>query len=152
MNDPIDTVLTWGCAIVLAFALALMAFNAAADDNPPKTRVHICDGPLPSLSLDCGAEGGCQDYDVNAASMAHPDYLNHKDDDTFRHVYWRNGDPACVFTADPNGDGVKHVSGGRDLNERERVAYIAEGWHIYAVTGQSCSEAGVPLCGGLFCR
>ena len=138
--------------LFLFATLMLFAFPTYADDDPPKTKARICDGPLPSLSLDGSAEDGCYGYDITATGLEHPDYLTHEDDGTFRHVYFNSGDPACIFTADPHGNGVKHVSGGRDINPDERVAYIAEGWHIYGISGKSCSEAGIPLCSGLFCR
>ena len=75
------------------------------------------------------------------------------------------GDPACVFTARvryPNPDEpswartrvLSDVAGGRECNastQDSQCAYIAQGYSILAVTGQSCSQAGVPLCQGPFC-
>ena len=151
-------------AVVVVGALAL-AVQAVADDDPPKTSLTVCTGTLPATSLLSDHDGACYDYDVSATEKLSADLLNHEDDDTFRHVYWREGDPACVFTARvryPNPDQpswartrlLSDVSGGRECNRQTRdgqCAYIAQGYSILAVTGASCSQAGVPLCGGPFC-
>ena len=132
-------------------------------DDAPSTRLKVCSGPLPSLSLRDNAEGGCHDYTVSYPHGVHddpgflPDYLNNRDDDTFRHVYFEGGSPACVFTGKRltrTAGRISNVDGGRDCNAGgpQQCAYIAQGYQIYAVTGKSCSEAGVPICGGLFCR
>ena len=132
-------------------------------DDAPSTRLKVCSGPLPSLSLRDNAEGGCHDYTVSYPHGVHdepgflPDYLNSRDDDTFRHVYFEGGSPACVFTGKRltrSAGRISNVDGGRDCNAGgpQQCAYIAQGYQIYAVTGKSCSEAGVPICGGLFCR
>ena len=152
-----------GAAIAV---LALLAWNAWASAPPPTTTLKVCTGTLPVTSLLSNHDGGCHTYDVSATEKLAADLLNHGDDDTFRHVYYRGGDPACVFTARisyPNPDEPSwartriesDVSGGRECNAHTRdgqCAYIAQGYSILAVTGQSCSEAGVPLCTGPFCR
>ena len=61
---------------------------------------------------------------------------------------------ACVFTADRGADGrLTNIGGGRNCGggPSEQCAYIAEGYHVFAVSGLSCTALGVPLCGGLFC-
>ena len=119
------------------------------DAAPPSTTVKVCRGALPSTSLIGNADaGGCITYDVGAVDRSAPDLLNSNDDDTFRHVYWLSGDPACVGTGKP-------LTSGRDCSRDSpdgQCAYIAEGYALYAVTGGSCSEAGVGLCSGPFCR
>ena len=133
------------------------------DDAAPSTTLEVCAGPLPSLSVRDNAEDGCQTYTVSYSQGVHaapdflPDYLSSKDDDTFRHVYFIAGSPACVFTGSkrtPHAGRISDVDGGRDCNSGgpEQCAYVSEGYRIYAVTGKSCSEAGVPICGGPFCR
>ena len=122
-------------------------FGALEDDAPPSTTIKACRGPLPSLSTEHGAQDGCVTYVVSATSKAAPDYLSQGDDNTFRHFYHDGGAPACL------GTGTKAAwGGGRDLNAQQDAAYIAQGYHVYAITGGSCSEAGVGLCVGPFCR
>ena len=158
----------WGKGIVialLAVACLLIAWHVAASAPPPQTTLKVCTGTLPATSLLSNHDGSCHTYDVSATEKLAADLLNHEDDDTFRHVYYRGGDPACVFTARisyPNPDEpswartrIEHdVSGGRECNAHTpdgQCAYIATGYSILAITGASCSEAGVPLCGGPFC-
>ena len=156
MMPRLETFLAWALGCVLVLFLAGLGVKLFADDDPPHTHLQICDGNLPSLSLHSASNEGCWDVTVNATDPARPDYLNREDDASFRHVYHVEGDQACVFTANPDGShgAVKDVSGGRDCSGGgySQCSYIAEGWHVYAVTGKSCSEAGVPLCGGLFCK
>ena len=150
---------------LLAAAVALSAGHVFADDSPPQTEVRICDGTLPATSLLSNHDASCFDYTVAATGKLAADLLNHDDDDTFRHVYFRGGDPACIFTARvryPNPDDpswartrvLSDIAGGRECNEHTpngQCAYIAPGYSILAVTGQSCSQAGVPICTGPFC-
>ena len=125
------------------------AFTDLRDAQPPSTDLEICGGDLPSQSVRGSHDAPCHTYSVGATDKAAPDYLGHNNDDEFRHVYYLGGDPACVGTGPPIGS-------GRDCNAGEgddgQCAYIAQGYHIYALTGGSCSQHGVPLCSGLFCR
>ena len=118
------------------------------DAAPPETRVNVCAGALPSTSIIGNADaGGCRLYDVSSTDPAAPDYLGHSNDDTFRHVYFVSGDAACIGTGKPLGSGRDCGPGGP-----EQCAYISEGYAVYGVTGGSCGEHGVSLCGGPFCR
>lgn len=151
---------------LLALAAALSLGEARADDDPPSTKLRICTGTLPATSLLSDHDGACHDYTVSAQGRLAADLLNHDDDDTFRHVYFRSGDPACVFTASiryPNPDQPSwartrvesNIAGGRDCSASTpdgQCSYIAQGYAILAVTGGSCSQHGIPLCTGLFCR
>ena len=123
--------------------------HPVGDAQPPSTDLEICGGDLPSQSVRGSHDAPCHTYSVGATDKAAPDYLGHNNDDEFRHVYYLGGDPACVGTGPPIGS-------GRDCNAGEgddgQCAYIAQGYHIYALTGGSCSQHGVPLCSGLFCR
>lgn len=148
-----------GVVILLVWALAVT--DGFADDDPPQTDVRICGGTLPVTSLESNHDAPCYAYTVSATDPDHPGYLSHNSDDQFRHVYFRGGDPACIFTGDyhrATGHGVFHVTGqggGRDCNASTpdgQCAYIAEGWAIFAISGRSCSQAGVPICQGAFCR
>lgn len=115
---------------------------------PPSTRLMVCGGSLPSTSLRDNADGsGCHTYDVGATDPAKPDVLSHNDNDEFRHVYRVSGDPACVGTGPPMGSGRDCAPGGPD-----QCGYISEGFTVLALTGGSCSEHGIGLCTGLFCR
>lgn len=122
-----------------------------SDPQPPSTTLKVCRGTLPSTSVlgNADADPGCLTYEVGATDRRTPDLLSHDDADTFRHVYWQSGDPACVGTGKPLGS-------GRDCSVDSRpegqCAYVAEGYALYAVTGGSCSEAGVGLCSGPFCQ
>ena len=151
----------WLAVIVAVLVVAsLVSHYVKADDAPPKSTLKVCGGPLPSLSLDGGAEGGCFTYDVSATSIhdpgAPPDHLAHDDEDEYRHIYFVEGDPACVMTGYLHrGARFPYALGsGRDLNRssQEHVAYVAQGYGIFATTGASCSEIGVSLCRGGFCR
>ena len=65
-----------------------------------------------------------------------------------------SGNPtACVFTARKVGGRLVDVGGGRNCGggPAEQCAYIAEGYHVWAVSGLSCTALGVPLCSGPFC-
>ena len=117
------------------------------DDEAPKTTLQICEGGLPSLSLVGSAQDGCHSVDVSATTTAAADAILYAPS-SFSHLYRVSGDPACIFTGSR-----EHPGGGRDCRpEDSQCAYISEGWHTFAVTGQSCMEAGVPACGGPFCR
>ena len=124
-----------------------------ADAEPPSTTLQVCSGGLPSLSLLSSAQNGCHSVDVSATEVASADQILYFPQ-SFSHVYRTSGDPACVFTApavDRPGD-LHGATGGRDCRpEDSQCAYIAEGYHTYAVTGQSCMEAGVPACTGPLC-
>ena len=121
------------------------------DAQPPSTTLKVCRGDLPATSVlgNADASPGCLTYEVGATDRNAPDVLAHNDDDTFRHVYWQAGDPACVGTGKP-------LASGRDCNADSRpegqCAYVAQGYELTATTGGSCSEAGVGLCQGLWCR
>ena len=119
------------------------------DAAPPQTTVKVCEGTLPATSLLGHHDAPCPTFVISAQDAAAPDYLGHAADDTFRHVYRISGDPACVGTGKPLGSGRDCTV---DSAPEGQCAYIAQGFGIYAVTGGSCSEKGVPLCGGIFCR
>ena len=119
------------------------------DAAPPSTSLLICEGTLPSTSLADHHDAPCHPFTVSATDRHRPDYLGSNADDTFRHVYFRSGDPACVGTGLPLTSGRDCTAG---LGNDGQCGYISQGFHIYAVTGQSCSEAGVGLCEGPFCR
>ena len=125
------------------------------DAEPPSTTLQVCEGGLPSLSLLGSAQDGCHSVDVSATSVASADQILYASQ-SFSHVYRQGGDPACIFTAqrgDHPGEIVAGTAtGGRDCRpEDTQCAYIAEGYYTFAVTGQSCQEAGVPECGGPLC-
>ena len=135
---------------VLGWVLFLVGTAVKADDSPPSTRLEVCRGSLPSLSVEHSAQYGCVPYTVTSIDPANPDHLVKNDDwNNFRHVYFKGGDPACVGTL-KNG----RLDSGRDadVGGDSQVAYIVEGFGLYAVTGGSCSEHKVPQCGGPFCR
>ena len=118
------------------------------DAAPPSTTLMVCRGNLPSLSVRSASNGGCVSYEVSSTDRSAPDLLNRNDDDQFRHVYWMGGDPACVGTGKP-------IASGRDCAASDpdgQCAYVSEGYSIFALTGGSCSEHGVGLCEGPFCR
>ena len=119
------------------------------DAAPPSTTVKVCEGTLPATSVLGHHDAPCPTFVISAQDAGAPDYLGHAADDTFRHVYRISGDPACVGTGKPLGSGRDCTV---DSAPEGQCAYIAEGFAIYAVTGGSCSEHGVPLCGGLLCR
>ena len=152
--------------ILVAAAFTFIGINLAmGDDSPPQTEVRICDGTLPATSLLSNHDASCYDYTINAVEAQAGDILNHNDDDTYRHVYFHDGDPACIFTArvhytnpdDPSWARHRYlteVSGGRECNASTpngQCAYISSGYAILGVTGQSCSQAGIPSCTGPFC-
>ena len=149
MNGPIDSVIAWGLGICLLLIIGLMV--AYADEPPPQTTIKVCGGPLPSLSLDGGAESGCLDIHINETDPTHPQYIGHCQT-CFRHIYYEAGDDACVGTGPYPIHG--RFGSGRDLNrnDTQHVAYIAEGWAVFGVTGQGCDEAGIGNCHGDFCR
>ena len=119
------------------------------DAEPPSTTLKICGGDLPSQSVLGSHDAPCYTYDLGATDTAAPDYLGHANDDEFKHVYYVSGDPACVGTGPPIGS-------GRDCNADSgpdgQCGYFAEGFHVYGLTGGSCSQHGVGLCSGPFCR
>ena len=119
------------------------------DAAPPQTTLKVCEGTLPATSLLGHHDAPCPTFVVSAQDAGAPDYWGHAADDTFRHVYRVSGDPACVGTGKPLGSGRDCTV---DSAPEGQCAYIAQGYGIYAVTGGSCSEKGVPLCGGLFCK
>ena len=150
----------WALAFFLGVVLMLASGPLWADGDPPATQVRICTGTLPATSLLSNHDAACHDYTIASTDTRHAGYLAHNDDDTFRHVYFRGGDPACIFTGQyhhATAASVFYVTdqgGGRDCNAGTpdgQCAYIAEGWAIFAVTGQSCSQADVPVCTGPFC-
>ena len=158
--------LPWVFGVVLAVLLAIgiligMGLKAAfADDDPPSTDLYVCSGTLPATSLRDNHDAPCYPYTVSSTDADHPGYLGHNNDDTFRHVYHEGGDPACIFTGTyhrATGHSVFHVTeqgGGRECSAGTpdgQCAYIAEGWAIFAVTGGSCSQHGIPICTGTLC-
>ena len=156
--------LTW--LLLAGVMLGFIAHTVMADDSPPQTEVRICDGTLPATSLESNHDASCYGYTINATEKLAADVLNHNDNDTFRHVYYKSGDPACVFTGnvhytnpdDPSWArhrALSNIAGGRDCNAGTpdgQCAYIAQGYTILATTGGSCSQVDVPICQGLFCR
>ena len=134
-------------AILVAIWLAASLAVSYADDDPPKTTLTICDGGLPSTSLLGSAQGGCHSVDVTATDPLHFAQIAYQAQ-SFMHIYRDAGDPACIYTKDSRG----RPDAGRDCRpETHQCAFIAMGWHTYAITGQSCMEAGIPECGGGFC-
>ena len=135
----------------LAVIVLLVACGAVwGDDDPPATKMTMCRGALPSLSLRADAQDGCVIFTVTATDPMRPDYLSKGGDDTFRHVYWEDGDPMCIGTLQET-----HLAAGRDCDAdslHDACAYIGRGWRVYAITGQSCSQAGVEPCLGGFCK
>ena len=143
-----------GAAVLGLIVLAASGARAHDEDAPPSTSVLVCGGTLPVSSLRSNHDAPCYSYDIGATEKADADYLGHRTDDEFRHVYYQSGDPSCVFTAGRSGERLVDIAGGRDCNADtpdSQCAYIAEGWAIYGVTGGSCSEAGVPICTGIYC-
>lgn len=124
--------------------------NFNVDATPPSTVVQVCSGPLPSLSLIGTAQNGCTLYTISSTDRQKPDYLDTDDWNTFRHVYYVSGDPACIGTGKPLGSG-RDCGPNQHLVHQGQSAYIAQGWALYGVTGGSCSEYDVPLCQGPFC-
>ena len=142
-------VFLWGAIMLYIWS----AGKVRADDDPPKTSISICGGGLPSLSLRDAAQDGCKSYDITATDPEHPDYLEF-DQTAFRHIYYVSGDPACVGTGSYPLKGK--FDSGRDITtdpaESPQKAYVAWGFAVYGITGKSCSEAGVSMCQGGFCR
>ena len=125
------------------------------DAAPPATTLKVCRGPLPSLSVRDSAQDGCVSFVVNATDPTAADYLSQGGDNDARHVYGVSGDPACVGTLPERKRGP--LDSGRDCippgsGDGVQCAYIAQGYALGAVTGQSCSQAGVGACSGPFCR
>ena len=142
--------------LVVAVATMLLPADACADDDPPATQLEVCRGPLPSLSLWHNAQDGCVRFVVTATNPAAADYLSQGGDNTARHVYVLEGDPACVGTLLARGAGALAsgrdcVPSGNDVPDPVQCAYIAQGYALGAVTGASCSQAGVEPCTGPFC-
>ena len=146
--------------ILTAAALTFIAVSLLADDSPPQTEVRICGGTLPITSLESNHDAPCYSYTISSTDKDHPGFLNHNDDDTFRHVYFKGGDPACIFTASyhrATGHSVFYVTdqgGGRECNANtpdSQCAYIAQGWAIFGVSGGSCSQHDIPICTGPLC-
>ena len=155
INHPLYALLGF-----LAILVLLLSSPLWADDDPPQTEVRICGGTLPATSLLSNHDAPCYNYTITATDIAHPGYLSHRSDDQFRHVYWKGGDPACIYTGDyhrATGHSVFYVTdqaGGRNCRDSTndgQCAYIATGYAIFAVTGQGCSQAGVPICTGPLC-
>ena len=160
MSDDMGPVGIIAVAVVLTQLMILVSTLVMGADDPPSTELRICGGTLPATSLLSDHDAACYDYTVSSVDTQGADLLNSNDDDTYRHVYYRGGDPSCVFTArlhhSPDHDQrfLTEVSGGRDCNASTpngQCAYISSGYSVFAVTGQSCSQAGVPLCTGPFC-
>ena len=135
----------------VAVLAALMACNrpAWADEPPPSTNLLSCRGPIPSLSLRGNAQDGCVTFDVGSIDADEPDHLDKLDRTAFRHFYFIHGDAACLGTGSP-------MTSGRDCSVDDlpsgQCAYVAPNFDVYAVTGGSCSQHGVPLCDGPFCH
>ena len=143
-------------AIVVLFFLSAVLQKTFADDEPPATTLEVCRGPLPSLSLWHNAQDGCVRFVVNATEADHADFLSRGGDNTARHVYVLEGDPACVGTLDVRHAGRLHsgrdcVPSGNGTPDPIQCAYIAQGYALGAITGASCSQAGVEPCAGPFC-
>ena len=151
----------WLAVIVAVLVVAsLVSHYVKADDAPPQTILLECLGPTPLNSVEHSCENGENTYQVNATGIhdpgAPPDYLSTESEGSFRHFYWKGGDRACLFTASirPGAGMPFDIGGGRDMGPESahHAAYIAEGWHVFATTGGSCSQVGVGLCSGIFCR
>ena len=142
-------------AILIAIWLAANGLTQAfADDDPPQTAINICSGGLPSLSTEGSAQDGCHIDAVTAVHPAHAPRIAYFAQ-SFSHYYWHEGDQACIFTRDGPGHDHGRPGSGRDCRPGttdQQCAYIGEGWPVFAITGQSCTEAGIPLCGGLWCE
>ena len=133
--------------VVVLVLLLLGSAKVFADDDPPKTTLTICDGGLPSTSLLGSAQGGCHSVDVTATDPLHFAQIAYQAQ-SFMHIYRTSGDPACIYTKDSRG----RPDAGRDCRpEDHQCAFIAMGWHTYAITGQSCQQAGIAECEGLYC-
>ena len=149
--------------LAILVAVAVMAIGlglTVADDSPPQTEVRICGGTLWITSLESNHDAPCYSYTISSTDKDHPGYLSHSSDDQFRHVYFKGGDPACIFTGDyhrATGHSVFHVTdqdGGRECNASTpdgQCAAIAPGYAIFAVTGGSCSQHDIHWCEGGLC-
>ena len=144
-------VFLWGAIMLYIWS----AGKVRADDDPPQSTLTICTGGLPINSLLGSAQGGCHDVEITSTTIEDARLIGYEPQ-AFSHEYYVSGDPGCIFTAEPktmNTPKPETASGGRDFRPHDsQVAYIAEGWHTYAITGQSCTQAGIPLCGGIYCR
>ena len=139
--------------IHLAVLYGWLALSLAwADDPPPSTSLLLCRGPLPSLSLRGNAQDGCVSFDVGATEPERPDHLAKGGRNTYRHLYFVEGDPACVGTLDGEG----RLDSGRDCSRDDlpsgQCAFIARGYEVYAVTDGACSQHGVGACSGPLCK
>ena len=133
--------------IMLLLLFASMAVSA--QDEPEPMRLRITYGSLPSLV------SGTDHAVINPTgdNVHDAKYVGFNDDGTFRHYYLESGSDGCLFTANPDGaGGVKDIGGGRSMTKDTPVAYISEGYHVYALVGQTCSAYGVQECQGAFCR
>ena len=132
---------------VLALAAVLLPIAVAfgdENDGAVGMDLQIKKGSLPSLN-DCG-------YDRAHVPADHTDpndaVLVAYSGSCFTHVYFQGGDAVgCVFTEHPTGGGRPCYNG---VNNDNNCGYFAEGYQIYAIA-DSCTNAGVPICGGLGC-
>ena len=152
LSLPRGVLILFGVMVVVL--LLIGSGKVFADDDPPESVLSICTGGLPVESLQGSAQFGCHDVQISATEVEDARLIGYEPQ-AFSHEYFVSGDPGCIFTAEPrtmNTPKPETASGGRDFRPGEsQVAYIAEGWHTYAITGQSCQQAGIPLCGGLYC-
>lgn len=140
----------------LFYLAALVVHAVFADDDPPKTTLTQCSGSLPSLSLLGNSD--CSEVVITATETHRAQLIGYWPQE-FSHEFYHAGDPACVFTAKavwrhglPTWPAPGTIASGRDCRPGlTQCAFIAEGYATFAVTGQSCTEAGIPLCGGPFC-
>ena len=141
--------LVYAIIVTSVMTLGFLASNAcAAQDEPDPVRLRITYGSLPSLV------SGTDHAVIQPTETLHDaKYVGSNIDGTFRHYYLEGG-VGCLFTGNPDGaGGVKDVGGGRSCTVvGESCAYISEGYHVYALSGETCSAYGVGECQGPFCR
>ena len=73
-------------------------------------------------------------------------------DSSYRWVRYISGPQACIFTANPRGNVLAQVGGGRNCVGSESggaCGFFQRGYHVYAVSGTSCSAFGIPVCSGI---
>ena len=113
----------------------------------PKTTLSVTTGGLPVTSTR-DSHRAAYTVDVTATEVLKADPVEYEAQ-AFAHIWFHDGDPACLFTGTPQAP-----SSGRDCNSgtaNAQCAFIGEGWKTYAVTGKSCMELHIGMCGGLGC-
>ena len=136
---------------------------AQTDGSAEPMVVSWTGGSLPSLSGDgeTGGDGGRGEDTIQVLPAGTHFVARHgttiaPHPPEFRHLVHESGPAGCVYTGElrtPTGL-VLHSGGGRECPRApgdRRCGYIAQGYSVFAVAGQSCAAAGIAPCTGPFC-